>query len=134
MEAVKEHAIRERAYFVAGLPARTRERSPLVESAIDDAIIYVKALPKNIDQPTLSGGKRTAVEKIITLHWLVQTPERIKAVTVAFLGNGICSASWPDRFGKDREINSITVADAVALKLPEKVRELRGRYRGPELK
>jgi hypothetical protein len=129
METVNEHALRERAYFVAGVPAKIRERSPLVESAIEDAIAYIGALPENIDEPTLSGGKRTAADKIITFHWLVQTNGKIKAVTIAFLGNGLCDASWPDPFGDDRETKSITVAEALALNLPEKVHRFRDRSR-----
>jgi hypothetical protein len=134
MLATKEHALRERAYFIAGKPARDRDRSPVVESAIGDAITYLDALPKNVDEPTLSGGKRTDIESIITLHWLVQTSGhvKIKAVTLAFLGHGICSARWPDRFGKEREVKPITVAEALALKLPEKVRDLRSRFDGPK--
>jgi hypothetical protein len=131
MQAAKEHEIRERAYFIAGVPARNREHSPLVESAIHDAVDYLKALPKNIDEPTLSGGTKTAAEQIVTFYWLVQNAGKIKAVTIAFRGNGICIASWPGRFGKDHKAETATVAEALALKLPEKVRDLRGRFGGP---
>lgn len=131
MLAINEHALRERAYFIAGKPAQNRDHSSVVESAIADAISYLEALPKNMDEPTLSGGKRTDIESILTLHWLVQTSGRIKAVTLGFLGSGICFASWPDRFGKEREVRPITVSEALALKLPEKVRKLR-KFDGPK--
>jgi hypothetical protein len=117
--------IRDRAYFVAGLPATFRAYGdPKVESAIRDAESYLERLPDNFYEPVVSGATSVSKENILVLTWLVLDREDIKAVTATFFGRGICSVSWPDE-SEDRAINNITLSELIAINLPEVISRFR---------
>lgn len=117
--------IRDRAYFIAGRPAASRKsHDPNIESAIRDVEYYLDSLPDNFYRPLISGATAASQEQILVLTWLVQMHDEMKAVEVAFLGNGMCRVMWPSA-SLTREVERLSVKDLLSLHLEEMVSQYR---------
>jgi hypothetical protein len=116
---LRHEFIRDRAYFVAGRSASFRsEADPIVESAIRDAEDFLATLPDNLAAPVVSGGTSVSKTNVLVLTWLVLVRKNIKAITVTFLGHGICDASWPESPETDQLLERISTEKLKSLNMP----------------
>lgn len=115
-----EKAIRRRAYFVGGIDAWFRSKNdPLTESAISDAMRFVKALPERCKTPAVTGGTTVSAENIVVLYWMgVSVDGGVGGVSVDFLGNGCC------RVRGCGETRTVGVDDLLNLGISKKIDSL----------
>jgi hypothetical protein len=117
--------IREKAYFVAGQPARFRANAEAsVSVAVHNAKQFVASLPDNIRNPMISAGTTSNPDKIITLTWLVGGYRPIKSVTVSFKGDGQSDVYWDDPHSDQSESSVIRNDELFAIDIPAKIARL----------
>jgi hypothetical protein len=123
---LRHEFIRDRAYFIAGRHALFRPHDdPTVESAIRDAEYYIGGLPNDLAEPVISGATTVSMSNVLVLTWLVLLESEIKAVTITFLGDGICNVSWPESRNTDKVFQGITIKGLMSLDLPSVISNLR---------